>query len=515
MMPHTFARAAAVVAALSSIALVLTACSGNGGGAQTSAEGLVVVRGEDATSLDPAQGYFPADIASVNLVYDRLFQLGEDGASVEPSLAESVETSEDGLTWTIGIKEGVEFSNGDPLTAADVAYSLDRSRNADAGFSFLLAPIAEVAVVDEQTLTIETAEPSATLLPALSSWVASIVPEDLLGMSEEEFFEDPVGSGPFTLGEWNRGQSIEFEKNPGYWQEGLPHIDSVEWRVVPDPNTRVSQVQGGLADAAMDIPQNRIATLGETEGLEAEGFPSNYTTFVIFNQTFEPFADVHVRRAIAMAIDRTALSKTTLSGTGVEACSMLPPSMPFASEPDCLQYDVAAAKSELAKSGSPEGFAVEFTIDNLPTSMSTAQFIQAALEPLGIEVTLKTVDSGQLYTIFDQGAYQMGLAAWASDIPDPDAQLSFMLDPNAGGNAYYTGYDNPRVNELIAEGRRAIDPDERAAIYAEVQQIAAEELPHLPLSHIGAPWLWRSSVEGFQVNPMGLIDLLGVKKAAG
>ncbi len=507
-------RATALVALAAATTLALTACTGASSGDTAPSNDLVVVRGEDTATLDPAAGITPADIATSNQLYDRLFQLAADGESIEPSLAESSEASADGLTWTIRLKPGVTFSNGDALTSADVVYSLTRSRDANQGFSFLLGTLAEVTAVDEQTLTITTAEPSATLLPALSSWVASILPEDLLGQSEEEFFENPVGSGPFVLGDWNRGQSIELERNPGYWQEGLPHIDSVTWNVVPDPNTRVSQVQGGLADASMDIPQNRISTLAESDGLDATSFPSNFTTFLIFNQAFEPFDDVHVRRAISMAIDRDALSETTLFGTGEAACSMLPPSMPFAATPDCLQYDVAAAQEEIAKSKTPDGFTVEFTIDNLPTSTATAQFVQAALEPLGIEATIKTVDSGQLYTIYDQSAYQLGLAAWASDLPDPDAQLSFMLDPTAGGNAYYTGYDNPRVNELIAEGRREIDSDRRAEIYAEIQQIVAQELPHLPLSHMGAPWLWSTDLEGFAVNPMGTIDLLNVKKTA-
>lgn len=505
-------RASTLIAVVAAATIGLSACAGGNSNAAANSNDLVVVRAEDAATVDPAAGYTPADISVSNQLYDRLFQVAADGATIEPSLAESAEVSEDGLTWTITLKSDIKFSDGTELTSADVVYSLLRSRDANQGFSFLLGEISEIAAVDKHTVVISTPAPSATLLPSLSAWVASILPENLLGHSEDEFFKNPIGSGPFTLGKWSQGQSITLESRDDYWQQGGPSIDSVTWNVVPDPNTRVSQVQGGLADAAMDIPQNRISTLNETDGFEAGSFPSNFTTYLIFNEAFEPFQDVHVRRAISMVIDREALSNTTLFGTGEAACSMLPPSMPFASKPDCVQYDVASAKQELAKSQSPEGFAVEFTIDNLPTSTATAQFIQAALSQLGIDATIKTVDSGQLYTVFDQSAYQLGLAAWNSDIPDPDAQVSFMLDPNAGGNAYYTGYNNPQVNELIVAGRQEIDPAQRAKIYAEIQQIAADELPHLPLSHMGAPWLWSTSVEGFSVNPMGTINLLELKK---
>lgn len=348
------------------------------------------------------------------------------------------------------------------------------------------------------------------MLPALSSWVASVVPADFGGKTDKQFFSDPIGSGPYLLDKWDRGQSIRLTRNDGYWQEGKPLLDAVQWNTVPDDSTRVSQVQSGQADVADYIPFSQISSLDAAANLNAKSFPANYTSFLIFNQEFAPFADVHVRRAIAHAVDKEAITKSTLFGTGEPACSMVPPSMPYSSEPDCLQFDVDEAKEEMAQSRFPDGFDVELTIDNLPISSSIAQILQSELAEIGITIKIKVVDAGQIYTTYGQQAYQLGFAAWASDIPDPDEQLTFMLDPDAGGNAYYTGYNNPKVTKLVNEGRRTLDSDRRADIYAQVQQIVSQDLPQLPISNQGNPYVWSQDVQNLAVNPMGTIDLLNV-----
>lgn len=511
-MPHRRgARRLSVFVALAGIG-ILTGCGGGSGAVNSGASPaqggeLVIARSEEGRTLDPAQAVSPAEIAPINQIFDRLFTVSADGHSVEPSLAESATPSADGTKWTIVVRK-VTFSDGTPLTAEDVKYSLDRSRTSDGGFSFLLAPIESVDVVDAHTVVIKTTHPSATLLPALSSWVASVVPANLGGKTDRQFFADPVGSGPYVFASWDRGQSIRLTRNTSYWQTGKPLLDAVEWRTVPDDNTRVSQVQSGQADVADNIPFSQVAALDAAANLDAKSFPANYTTFLIFNEKFAPFADVHVRRAIAHAVDRKAVTESTLFGAGSPACSMVPPSMPYASEPDCLQYDVEAAKAELSQSSWPNGFDVELTIDTLPISASVAQILQAELSQIGISVKIKVVDSGQLYTTYGQQAYQLGFAAWASDIPDPDEQLSYMLDPDAGGNSYYTGYSNSEVTRLINEGRQTLDSERRAEIYAQVQQIAAQDVPQLPISNQGNPYVWSQKVQGFWVNPMGTIDLL-------
>ena len=484
--------------------------SGGGGAPQAGGE-LVIAQAKGSKTLDPVAAVSPEDIAPTYELYDTLYRLSDDGQTLEPSLATAAPTSsQDGTGWTIDLRTDATFTDGSPVTAADVKFSLDRARKANGAFSFLLGAIASVAAPDDHTVVIKTAEPSATLVPALGSWIASVLPRDLGGRSEADFFADPIGSGAFMLDTWDRGTSLRLAKNPDYWQSGRPFLDAIQWNTVPDANTRVSQVQGGQADVASDIPFSQVSSLGSSASVTADTFPATYTTMLIFNQAYAPFADVHVRRAIGQAIDREAITTSTLFGAGSAACSLLPPAMRFASTPECPAFDVEAAKSELADSAFPDGFDVELTIDNLPESSTVAQIVQDQLSAIGITVKIKVVDSGELYTVYGQEGYQMGLAAWASDIPDPDEQLSYMLDPNAGGNAYYTGFDNAEVTGLIEQGRTTLDPDARAAAYAQVQDIVVQEVPQLPISYRNNAYVWRREVQQFTVNPMGVIDLANV-----
>lgn len=514
---HTVMRPLSVIAVVS-VAALLGACASAAPVDPTAAPvaggELVIAQDSGATTMDPVAAVSPADIAPMYALYDTLYTLGEDGVTITPDAAAALpEASADATQFTIALRDDVVFSDGTPVTAEDVAFSLNRARTADGAFSYLLGAVSSVSATDDHTVVITTSEPSATLPAVLTSWLTAILPADLEGLSDEEFFAAPIGSGPFTLDSWETGQSMRVVKNDAYWQTGLPYVDAVQWNTVPDANTRVSQVQGGQADVASDVPFSQVEALQSSATVTAETFPANYTTMLIFNEAYAPFADEHVRSAIAQAIDRDTLTASVLFGAGTPACSMLPPSMPFASEPDCPSYDVSAAKAELAESAYPDGFAVELTIDNDPSSSTTAQIVQAQLAEIGIDVEITVVDPGQLYTVFGDEAYQMGLAAWASDIPDPDAQLSYMLDPAAGGNSYYTGYDNPEVTELIAQGRSTIDLEQRAQIYAQVQQIVADEVPQLPLSHHQNAYAFSRDVQNFSVNSMGMVDLLNVSLA--
>lgn len=505
-------RVVASLVAIAALAVTAACSTGATSDDTTPSRGgsLVIAHAEENRTLDPAAAGSPSDIAITNPIYDRLFETSSDGKSIVPSLAQSVPAPKDGKNWTIRLRDGAVFSDGTPVTAKDVKFSLDRSRHSGGAFSFLLSPIASIKVLDDRTVQIMTSQPSATLLPALSSWVASIMPADFGGKSAKAFFKAPVGSGPFTLGEWNRGRYVTLERNPKYWRNKKPLVDSVRWNTVPDPNTRVSQVQGGQADIASDIPYSQVKALKSAGAATSASFPANYTTVLVFNEKFGPLSDVHVRRAVARAVDRKTITKSTLFGAGEAACSLVPPTMPFSANDNCLPFDVADARIEMSKSAYPNGFSVELTIDNLPVSATIAQFAQAELAAIGIKVKIKVIDSGQLYTTLGDRAYQMGLAAWASDISDPDEQLTFMLDPKAGGESYYTGYDNADVTRLINEARATLDSSKRAALYAQVQQIVAQDVPQLAISNQANVYAVSRKVKQFSVSTMGVFNLLDV-----
>lgn len=466
---------------------------------------LTIARVNDTQQLDPLEAVQTETIYVLNMMMETLLFTAPGGGTM-PGLATSAEALDDEVTWRVSLREGVLFSDGSPFTADDVKFTFDRARGADVGFSFMLDAFVEANVVDELTIDLVTAEP-ITFVPALLAlWSGAIIPDEFGGLTEEEFFENPIGTGPFVLDEWNPGQSIRLVRNDNYWQEGKPYLDSVVWTQVADDNARVIQLRGGQADIISAVPFASIAELDAEPGLSVTEWDSTLQFYLMFNFTVEPFDDPDVRRAIAYAIDREAIVRAGLFGSGAVACTILPPTMlHFAPDVECLPHDPELAAVTLAQSSVPDGFDTELLIAGTNVLASTAaEIIVENLRPLGINVEISRVDGSQLYSTQTTGGFEMVFQGWGSDIPDPDQQITFMVDPVSGGvESYWTFYDNPEMTALVESARREFDDDARAAIYAEIQALHLEDLPHIPLVFQPNPFAQSDRVQGFQVLPTG------------
>lgn len=465
---------------------------------------LIFARPEDNTTLDPVAAVETETIYVLNHLFETLFASSPDGKSVDPWLATGHEVSDDELTWTIPLRQGVAFSDGTPLTSADVKFSLERARD-KSSFGFLLSAIDKVETPDEQTVSIHTKFPWSPLLADLSVWAAVIVPKDFGGKKEEDFFAAPVGTGPFILDAWDRGSQLRVVRNPNYWQEGKPYLDSVTWTQVPDANTRVLQLQGGQAHIVSDIPFNTMQSLTSMPGVHAEAFPGTTVFYLMFNTTKKPYDDVHLRRAIAYALDKKAIANAVLFGFGDSACSIIAPTVAFY-DPNtpCLTQDLEKAKAELAQSSVPSGLKTELLVGDNPTNTAISEIVQSQLAPLGIDVSLRLIDEGQFYETLSSFDYEIGYAGWTMDIPDPDEQIAFMLDPEqGGGDSYSTGYNNPEMIKLIHAAQQELDQAKRQEIYDQIQALHAAEVPQIPLVFQQTTFAWVDSVQDFHVNPVG------------
>lgn len=465
---------------------------------------LIFARHRDNTGLDPGEAVETDTIYVLDHIFETLFATSADGASVDPWLASDYEVSDDGMSWTVTLREGVEFSNGQPMTSADVKFSIQRAID-EAAFGFLLSAIESIETPDEQTVVFNTSFPWAPFLADLSVWAAGIMPADFAGMGAEEFFENPIGTGPFLFDEWVPGEYIRLVRNDNYWQEGKPYVDSVTWTQVPDDNTRVLQLEGGQAHIVQNVPLNLLDSLNEKEGITATTFPATTVYWVSFNTTIEPFNDVHVRRAIAHAIDQDGIANAALFGHGGPACSVISPAVPY-HDPDtpCLESDMDAARAELAQSSVPDGFSAEYLVGDQSPNLPIVEIIQGQLAPLGIDISIRTIDPGQFYSTIFVFDYEMAFTGWTMDIPDPDQKISFMFDPElGGGDSYSTGYNNPEMIELVRAGQTTFDDAARAQIYADIQALNAEEVPFIPLVVLDAPFAWSDNVKGLWVNPVG------------
>ena len=214
---------------------------------------------------------------------------------------------------------------------------------------------------DKYTVVVKTKYKWAPLIADIALFSNAIVPKGYDGKTKKAFYDAPVGTGPFKWDHWTKGKEVKFDKFDKYWQKGKPYLDSVTWTYVGDDNTRLLQLKGNQAQIDEFPGWAQVEPLKSTAGITMTLFPSTRTDYVLFNEHFKPFQDVHVRRAISYLIDRKALVKAILFGNGTPANSFLPPNVPYYDpKSPGIQYNIAKAKAEMAKSSVPKGFTTTF-----------------------------------------------------------------------------------------------------------------------------------------------------------
>lgn len=513
-------RYAAVLAAS---AVALAACgggssssAGDNGGEPVQGGDLTIARAADAISMDKTTTFDNNSIYVMQQMMQPLFTVSDDGSTVEPLLASGYEVSDDQLTYTISLRDDVTFSTGDPLTAEDVKFSLDENTATGAdGWGFVNDAIDNVSVVDDSTVAIQLKYPWAPLLADLSIFANGIIPADYDGQTAEQFYEAPVGTGPFVWDEWQRGQYLKLDANPDYWGDG-PYLDSVTWTVVPDANTRKLQLQGGQIDVDDTPDWSSFESLGSTPGVTATAFPSTRMDYIAFNQQVAPFDDVHVRRAIAFAIDRESMVDAVLYGNGEAANSLLSPGTPFYdADVQGPTFDLDEARAELAQSSVPDGFSTTLLIaSGDPNQASVAQIMQSQLAELGIDMQIRQLEPTANKQARLASDFDMTISAWTMDIPDPDQWTSFAVDPEGGSHSAFTYWDDPTVIDLNEQAQQEIDTDARQELYTQIQQQAGDSAFLAYLYYSPYAYAMTDAVQDFQVTPLGNYRLEQVYKTS-
>jgi peptide/nickel transport system substrate-binding protein len=496
----------AAVALLAAVGV--TAC-GQGGDSPHPVRGgtLVFARAADVRSLDPAAILDNPSIWADEQLYETLYTVTADGRGVRPWLATGYTLSPDKRTWTFALRPGVRFSNGHPLTAADVAYSINRARLSRNGFGYIDAAIASVRAAGDRTVVVTTRYPWAPLLADLALFVNGVMPRGLDGESPADFFRHPVATGPFTVTQWQPGQFLLLRRNPYYWQPGKPFLDQIEFTVIADDSSRLARLAAGEAQIVESQPAD-VTALSSMGNATAGVFPSTRTDVLLPNERYRPLADVRVRRAIAAAVDRWAIVDSVLAGHGRAANSTFPEGVPFynARNPGWT-FDLARAKEEIAHSAYRHGFKLEFLTSSDPSYTEVAHGIQEELAPLGIDVTIRTVAPTDLFPLQQKFDYQLSIDDWTMDIPDPDEYANYSLSPHGGAHAFYTDFSDPRMTALVRRAQTTFSASVRGQLYAEIQLLADADVPQIPLYYSPLVYGVARSVHGFQVSPLGNYDL--------
>ena len=260
---------------------------------------LVVARVADIFTFDPYNTQDDRSIFTELTLYDRLVKLSPDGKKVEPELATAWTVAPDGLTADFTLRDGVKFSDGSPLTAEDVVFSLSRAIDQKGSWGFLFQPVKSVAKVDDKTVRLTMSEPFAPLLPALSTFAASIYQKANFEKQGDEAGEHPLGTGAFMLDHWDKGQQVVLKRNPNYWQEGKPYLDEVIFRTVGDDNARALQLASGEVQLITDVPVS-LADQVAGQGGNVATVKGSAVGFITINEKVKPLDDAAARCALCL-----------------------------------------------------------------------------------------------------------------------------------------------------------------------------------------------------------------------
>ena len=505
-------RTARLVGLGAALLMVVGACGSTAGGGSGSSSSpqhggnLRIATVEDPLTMDKTQMFDNESIWIAQNIYDELYEDGPDGKTLVPALATSYTLSADKLTWTFHLRPGVKFSNGHPVTSADVKFSIDEANSPNSQWQFIDAAIASVATPDPSTVAITTRYPWSPLLADLALFGNGIVPANYGGETKDAFYQHPVGTGPFQWNHWTKGQELELTRNPHYWKPGKPYLNSVTWAQTPDDNTRILQLKGGQVQVDEFPPYSAISSLQSAPGITMSLFPSSRTDYVAFNEQRKPFQDPHVRRAVADAIDQKAVINAVLFGHGQPANSFLTPALiGYDKSLSATPHDLAKAKSEMAQSTVPNGFSAALLVGSGDVNEnSTAQILQSELKPLGINLTIQKLDSNAETQAIETFNYDVAFEYDTTDIIDPDELVQFAVGGEPGGNnSFRTHYNNPQINQLIAQAERTFDKGQRAQLYAQVQKLVQQDQPIVPLYYSPFPYAYSTKLHSFQPYPTG------------
>ena len=443
---------------------------------------LIGARAADAKGLDPHKQTAISSFRMLELVYDPLVAFDKD-LKIVPNLAESWKWSDDAKTLTMTIRKNVKFHNGDPLTSDDVKFSyeriLDEKTAAAARSNF--TGITKMDTPDANTIVFTISAPNAALLSAMTTLNAAIINKKQVSGGADPAKVD-VGSGAFTIGNWDPDRTLTMKAFSGFWIPGEPRIAAIEWRTIPDESSILAGLRAKTLDFAI-INDPRVAIRAGAGGstLSIQRSPALAYHVLQLNAARPMFTDVRVRQAVSCAVDRQQVLDTASLGEGQITS---PATAPFysASQSDmtCYKQDVAKAKQLLADAGKTTGvsFKVIAASDEPPTAVAEAQNIQAQLKAVGIDMQIETLELGVYVDRWLKADFDAAVALNGGN-PDPDVMFNRYW--SSGGNLNkVAGYNSPDIDKLLDQGRATADPDKRKPIYIDIQKKLAD----------AAPWVW-------------------------
>lgn len=451
------------------------------------AKPLTVAVHNNMTGLDPTNINDTLSQTSLRLVYQGLFGFDKDMTLI-PLLAESFEANADATEFTIKLRKGIKFHDGTDFNAQAVKVNLERLANPDNKLSrrSLVSMVKEVQVIDDSTVKLVLDSPFGAMIASLAHPGAMMISPAALEKFGKDIDRNPVGTGPFVFKNWS-ADTFEVVKNDNYWREGLPKVDGVTIRSIPESGARFAMLQTGEVQFVPTFPPELVAPAEKNPQITVDITDSIVERYVAMNNLKKPFDDIRVRHALNYAVDKNAFCKIMFNGNCKPADSIIPPLLNFHITAGDYAFDVEKAKKLLAEAGLADGFETELWTQSDTESIRAAQFLQQQLAQVNVKANVVPLEAGvaaeRIWGVQkpEDAQVQLYYGGWSASTGDADWGVRPLLYgesfPPAMFNVAY--FKNDQVDAAIKGAISTADPAKRAEFYAEAQKVAWEQAPWL------------------------------------
>ena len=462
------------------------------------------------TTMDPYDASDTLSYSAAKSMYEGLFGFDKD-MKLHNVLAEGYKVSDDGLVYTVTLKKGIKFHDGTEFQADAVKANFDRVTNkANALRRYTLYyNIAKTEVVDPYTVRFTLHKPFSAFINQLAhASGAMICPSAIQKYPGKELAFHPCGTGPFVLDKYNPSEILHVVKNPNYWQKGLPKVDGLTFKPVPENSTRVAMLRTGEAHYIFPVPPEQVKILEGEKILVVTKEPSIIERYVAFNMTKKPFDNLKVRQALNYAVNKQALAKVAFNGLADPTKGIAPKGVEFADEYGAWPYDPKKARELLKEAGYPNGFsATLWSLYNHTTAQKVIQFLQQQFAQVGVKVSVMAMEAGQRTAYLlkkpEESQLNMVYAGWSSSTGELDWAIRPLLGtdswaPVASNFGYYS---NKTLDDNFRDALLTTDKAKKQAFYSVAQKATWDDCPWIYLVTEQNVSAHVKGLTGFYIQP--------------
>lgn len=489
---------------------------------------VVVAMGSGFSTLDPGYVYEKYPPLIVNACYETLFKFYDNEGAAEPCLADTYEFSEDALTLTVTLKDGITFASGNPMTSADVMFSINRCKNLQGNPSFICDTIESMEAPDEKTVVFHLTQPDSAILSKLTYSSTAVLDSEVVKANGGTDAEDAAtadtaqayldttsaGSGMYVMTSYTPDEEVVLEKNQNYWGEAT-NVDKFIIKIQPDSNTQMMTLSTGDVDVAMNMTDDTMAELAGVENVEMINGATKTVGFVMMNMNEEyggPVSDPTVQKAIRKALDYTGIQTIIGEGTLTPYSIIQSGFMGSKGEREADYANLEEAKALLAEAGYADGFDVDLTVCDLDMEgvalTDLAQKVKDDLSQIGINVNIVSQPWAAGYgDDYRDGKLGFTVMYWGTDYNDPNVQLEFLPGASVGLRAGWTTEMDPELAALYQEAMKATDNDARIAVLEQIQDMTYEDGPFIMIAQAPAHIGYNTRLEGVAISDPYALDL--------